>query len=57
MRALRSIRALRVLELGCGTGNNAARLALAGFDVTAVDLSAEAIDRARERFGSPRRFS
>ena len=40
-----------VLELGCGTGNDAARLAAVGYWVTAVDLSGEAIARARARFG------
>jgi SAM-dependent methyltransferase len=40
-----------VLELGCGTGNDAARLAAVGYSVTAVDLSGEAIARARARFG------
>jgi SAM-dependent methyltransferase len=45
-----------VLELGCGTGNDAARLAREGYSVTAVDLSAEAIERARARFGSDVRF-
>jgi SAM-dependent methyltransferase len=28
-----------ILELGCGTGNDAARLAGEGYEVTAVDLS------------------
>jgi SAM-dependent methyltransferase len=37
----------RVLELGCGTGTNAIWLAKQGFDVTAIDLSSLAIDRAR----------
>ena len=41
-----------VLELGCGTGNDAARLASEGYSVTAVDVSGEAIERARARFGS-----
>ena len=41
-----------VLELGCGTGNDAARLAGAGYAVTAVDLSGEAIGQARAKFGS-----
>jgi SAM-dependent methyltransferase len=45
-----------VLELGCGTGNDAARLAGAGYSVTAVDLSGEAIRQARARFGSLARF-
>jgi SAM-dependent methyltransferase len=45
-----------ILELGCGTGNDAARLAGAGYRVTALDLSGEAIDQARARFGSVVRF-
>ena len=39
----------RVLELGCGHGRNAAYLAGLGCDVDAVDFSAKAIERARER--------
>jgi len=38
-----------VLELGCGTGANAIFLANAGFDVTAVDISAIALERAHVR--------
>jgi len=45
-----------VLELGCGTGHDAARLAGEGYLVTAVDLSGEAIGQARARFGSAARF-
>jgi SAM-dependent methyltransferase len=45
-----------ILELGCGTGNDAARLADEGYSVTAVDLSGEAIGHARARFGSMVRF-
>lgn len=41
-----------VLELGCGTGNDAARLAREGYSVTAVDLSGEAIEQAQAKFGS-----
>jgi SAM-dependent methyltransferase len=41
-----------VLELGCGTGNDAARLAGEGYSVTAIDLSSEAIAQAQARFGS-----
>ena len=41
-----------VLELGCGTGNDAARLAREGYSVTAIDLSSEAIELARARFAS-----
>jgi SAM-dependent methyltransferase len=45
-----------ILELGCGTGNDAARLAGEGYSVTAIDLSGEAIRQARARFGSMARF-
>lgn len=45
-----------ILELGCGTGNDAARLASAGYLVTAIDLSAEAIGRAEARFASAATF-
>ena len=45
-----------ILELGCGTGNDAARLAGEGYAVTAVDLSREAIGYARARFGSMASF-
>ena len=37
------------IELGCGTGVNAVWLAQQGFDVTAIDFSALALDRARKR--------
>jgi SAM-dependent methyltransferase len=46
-----------VLELGCGTGNDAARLAGEGCSVTAIDWSGEAIGHARARFGSMVRFA
>ena len=45
-----------VLELGCGTGNDAARLAGEGYLVTVVDVSGEAIGQAQARFGSQARF-
>jgi SAM-dependent methyltransferase len=41
-----------VLELGCGTGNDAARLAAEGYAVTAADLSSEAVGQARAKYGS-----
>ena len=53
---LREAGAHAILELGCGTGNDAARLAGEGYLVTAVDHSAEAIGRAHARFGSSVRF-
>ena len=53
---LEGVGARFVLEVGCGTGHDAARLARAGFDVTAVDVSAEAIGRARDRYGGEAHF-
>jgi SAM-dependent methyltransferase len=43
------IRPCRAIEFGCGTGTNAIWLAQQGFDVTAIDISPTAIDRARQR--------
>jgi len=40
----------RVLDLGCGTGAHAVRLARRGLDVVAVDLSVAGVRAARERF-------
>ena len=54
-----AISAGRALELGCGTGANAVWLAQRGFDVTALDLSPLAVERARQRAdeaGVPVRF-
>jgi SAM-dependent methyltransferase len=45
-----------ILELGCGTGNDAARLAGEGYSVTAVDASGVAIGQAQARFGPLARF-
>jgi SAM-dependent methyltransferase len=49
---LRDASAATVLELGCGTGNDAARLADSGYLVTAIDVSGEAIRWAQSRFGT-----
>jgi SAM-dependent methyltransferase len=38
----------RALDLACGAGRNALYLAARAFDVDAVDISSEALDRARE---------
>jgi SAM-dependent methyltransferase len=45
-----------ILELGCGTGNDAARLAGEGYSVTAIDVSGEAVGQARAKFGPVARF-
>lgn len=45
-----------ILELGCGTGHDAARLAGEGYSVTAIDISGEAIGQARARYGSVASF-
>ncbi len=39
----------RMLELGCGSGTNAIALARRGFQVTAVDVSKVAIERAQQK--------
>jgi cyclopropane fatty-acyl-phospholipid synthase-like methyltransferase len=43
------LRPSTTLELGCGTGANAVFLARRGFEVTAVESSATALERARTR--------
>jgi SAM-dependent methyltransferase len=53
---LREVGARSILELGCGTGNDAARLAREGYALTAIDLSAEAIAQARTESGSDTNF-
>jgi 2-polyprenyl-3-methyl-5-hydroxy-6-metoxy-1,4-benzoquinol methylase len=40
------VRPCRAIELGCGTGSNAVWLARQGFDVTGVDISPSALERA-----------
>ena len=48
---LRASGARDVLELGCGTGNDSARLARQGFRVIATDLSSHAVAAARQKYG------
>jgi methyl halide transferase len=43
------IKPCRALDLGCGTGTNVIFLAQNGFDVTGVDLSEVAIEKARQK--------
>lgn len=44
----------RVLDLGCGTGSHAVRLAERGYSVVGVDRSEDMLRRARERDSSAR---
>jgi SAM-dependent methyltransferase len=46
---LRTARATRVLDVGCGMGADAVRLARQGFQVTGMDYSAVALEHARAR--------
>lgn len=51
------LRGRAVLDVGCGTGRHAVRLAQAGADVTAVDISEGMLARARAKAGAlPVRF-
>lgn len=45
-----------ILDLGCGSGRHARRLAAHGFAVTGLDLSAASLARAQQRPGAPVRF-
>jgi len=47
--ALRDVRDLAVLDLGCGTGRHATWLASAGAKVTAVDFSEGMLEQARRK--------
>jgi SAM-dependent methyltransferase len=48
LRLIGDLEGRRVLELGCGAGHNAVRMAQRGAKVIAVDPSAEQIARARD---------
>jgi len=49
LRSLPGIRPGRALDIACGLGDNAIALARQGFEVTAIDLSAVGIEKARTR--------
>jgi malonyl-CoA O-methyltransferase len=53
-RLLGDVRGLAVLDLGCGTGRHALRLAGAGAVVTAVDFSPGMLAQARAKPGAER---
>lgn len=44
----------RLIELGCGTGRHAIRLAARGAEVTGVDFSRGMLERARDKAGAER---
>lgn len=46
---LGGVAGMKILDLGCGTGRHALRLADAGADVTAMDFSEGMLARAREK--------
>src|SRR5690242_9664115 len=51
---LGDVRRLRVLDVGCGTGRHALRLAQAGAYVTAIDFSAAMLEQAKRKPGAGR---
>ena len=51
-RLLGDIRSLSVLDVGCGTGRHAVRLAEQGARVTGVDFSAGMLGKARQKPGA-----
>ena len=46
---IKSTKAENILEFGCGTGSVAVGLSLEGYRVTAVDLSADMLEKARSK--------
>ena len=51
-RLMGDVRGLEVVDLGCGTGRNAAQMAEAGANVTGVDFSEGMLAEARRRPGA-----
>lgn len=47
MQVLPPVRPLRLLDLGCGEGKDAVFFARNGYDVTAVDVTASGLEKAR----------
>ena len=50
--ALGEVKGLAVLDVGCGTGRHAVRLARAGAVVTGIDFSSGMLDKARRKPGA-----
>src|SRR5262245_24425976 len=53
-RLLGDVAGLDVVDVGCGTGRHALRLAARGANVTAVDFSEGMLAQAREKEGAER---
>jgi S-adenosylmethionine-dependent methyltransferase len=49
LNSARSLKGMRVLEIGCGTGSSSVALAEQGAHVTAIDIDAPALKVAQER--------
>lgn len=49
LNATRNLKAMRILEIGCGTGSSTVALAEQGAQVVAIDIDAPALEVARER--------
>jgi SAM-dependent methyltransferase len=55
-QSLRNLARQKILEVGCGLGNQAFLLSEEGYNITATDVSPAAIDRARSAYPDIRFF-